>query len=212
MMSQCHDKVALLPPMLFAPAGYYKVLAGYRRAVIDVSMVYDKRMKSAHRYDIVDTRGELSLTVPVTKPGRRADGGKARWEDVTVSTHGSWWDVHRVTLESAYGRTPFFEFYFDVFKPFFAASQYVSGEYPLMSLVTASDACICQILGIDTKLSVALSPGDTPDMVDDLRAMDFKAVETAPYYQHRGNGAFAAGLSVLDAIFNIGPEAAALMR
>ena len=207
---------------------YFAAIAAHDRAVIDGTMPFDKRLKAAHRYDITDTRGPLSLTVPISKPLRPAtsscanDGSdvsgiksmnaKARWDEILISTHGSWWDVHRVTLESAYGRTPYFEYLFDDFKPFYAPAQYETGSYPLIALIAATTASICQMLGITTRLSVTPSPADpailqsTPNTILDLRRHDFTTDPCRPYYQHRG-AAFTPALSILDPIFNIGPTA-----
>ena len=57
----------LFAPQLFARVGYYAAMAGYTQAVIDTSLRYDKRFKSAHRYTIIDTRDNLDLTVPIKK-------------------------------------------------------------------------------------------------------------------------------------------------
>ena len=94
----------LLPPRLFGPVGWYAAMASGRRAVIDTAIRYDKRQKAVHRYDIADVRGPMQLTVPLGKP--HGCQGTPTWADAAVSTHDEWWLRHRVTLESAYGRTP----------------------------------------------------------------------------------------------------------
>ena len=107
LTTQPADKVALLPPQLFGSVAYYAAMAQYRKAVVDTSLRYDKRFKSVHRYSIADARGELRLTVPVSRPEGAFLAGNLTWRDVTVSAHGRWWEVHLQALESAYGRTPF---------------------------------------------------------------------------------------------------------
>ena len=51
--------IALLPPQYMAATGYYAVMAAYGHAVIDTAMTANKRFKSAHRCDIIDTQGPL---------------------------------------------------------------------------------------------------------------------------------------------------------
>ncbi|MDE7407886.1 MAG: WbqC family protein [Muribaculaceae bacterium] len=109
-----HEGIALLAPQYFGSIAWYAALASHSHAVIDCGMRFDKRMKTVHRCSIAGNDGPLALTVPISKPVSMT---RARWHDIEVSRHGQWWHVHRTALESAYGRTPYFEFYIDRFKP-----------------------------------------------------------------------------------------------
>ena len=110
---------------------------------MDWDTAFDKRDKATHRFTIADTRGRLDLTVPIAKPA----SSRCRWSEIGVSTHGAWWDVHRVALESAYGRTPYFEFYIDRFLPMLSVG--VTDRYPrLCDLASAWDEQIADILGL----------------------------------------------------------------
>lgn len=193
------DVTIELPPLLCADAGVYALVHVCGAAVTDSGMRFDKRFKAAHRLAIADTRGRLELTVPVAKPASH----DCRWSDVAVSPHGEWWDVHRVALESAYGRTPYFEFYIDRFRPMLTAG--VIGRFPkITDLSAAWDREIRRILclppamdgGAGTTDRITIDPGALP------------AFDMPPHYQVRsGKLGFIAGLSVLDLIFNLGPEA-----
>lgn len=198
--------IALLPPQYMAATGYYAIMAAYGRAVIDTDMTANKRFKSAHRCDIVDTQGRLTLTVPVDhQPGRRS------WSETDVSSHGRWWHVHRVSLESAYGRTPFFEFYYDRFKPLL--SQPGTLYNTVTELDTAADSVIRQILGIDTDIAYRMPENASDSIIKDYRNCDFKSAVPVEYYQVRSSKfGFVAGLSVLDLIFNVGPESPLVLR
>ncbi|MDE6308866.1 MAG: WbqC family protein, partial [Muribaculaceae bacterium] len=114
----------MLPPLLFPPVGYYqRIIAGDDA---DYAMRYDKRLKDTHRYTIASTRGALQLTVPIEHIWNGDADARQRptpltWGDIPLSTHNQWWDKHRVALESAYGRTPYFEFYIDRLLPLLSA-------------------------------------------------------------------------------------------
>ncbi len=196
----CHpDKVVLLPPVLFPCTDYYRCMAKYGRAVIDTSMRYDKRRKEVHRYDIADTRGRLSLTVPVSRPAGAFVAGNLCWNQVTVSDHGRWWEVHRIALESAYGRTPFFEFYIDRFAPLFSPEP-----RPVTDMVVEADVLIRDILGLEVQMLADVPEGC---VTDDFRRQ-LPVFDERPYWQVRQQQlGFVSGLSVLDLIFNLGPEA-----
>lgn len=153
---------------------------------------FDKRDKDTHRFTIADTRGKLQLTVPIAKP----KSSRIRWDEVEISTHGAWWDVHRVALESAYGRTPYFEFYIDRFLPMLTTG--VTERFPkLHALATAWDREIRDILGLTSDRT----EGDPMPHLG-------REISLKPYRQVRSDKlGFIAGLSILDLVFNLGPEA-----
>lgn len=186
-------------------------MSAFPRVVIDTGIAYDKRFKSIHRYSIADVRGALTLTVPVGHP---LPGGPRKWSRTLVSGHGHWPHVHLTSLESAYGRTPYFEFYIDRIAPLLTYS-----EISVTDFCMRADEVIRDILGLPT---VVLTPAEisateaadlTVDgpagVTDDLRsAGSVAAFAPAPYRQHRiSELGFIPGLSILDLIFNLGPEA-----
>lgn len=188
------DLTITLPLRYYGSVSYYAAMAAYGRCEIAVDDIFDKRLKEVHRCEVADTHGRVQLTVPISKPHGIL---RAKWGDIKLSSHGMWWHVHRVTLESAYGRTPFFEFYIDRFLPFL--NQGVMESYPtIASLDLAIDAVIREILLIETDVTTSLGG-------------EFSAVKLMPqlpYYQVReGRHGFIPDLSVLDLIFNLGPEA-----
>ncbi len=202
------SRAALLPPQLFGTVGYYALAARYAATAVDYGMRYDKRFKSVHRYAVADTRGRLELTVPVSK-----DSGTCTWAEVRVSAHGRWWEVHRTALESAYGRTPYFEFYIDRLLPLFAPRP-LSGDAAesVAGLCRRADGAVRGILGLPP--AVEMSGLSSRAAVDDYRRTDFAAV-CAPqtYWQvRRGTLGFVDRLSVLDIIFSLGPEAPLFFR
>ena len=196
------DRVAWLPPMLFAPADYYALMSAYPEVVVDTGMRYDKRFKQAHRYKIADTRGELTLTVPHSSPG-----AERTWDVTPVSSHGRWWDVHRVALESAYGRTPFFEFYIDRFLPLLAEPD---AEMTVGRLIRRADELVRSIVCPHVKAVYVAAPGG---IAADYRHIAFPTAAQETYYQVRSGAlGFIGGLSVLDLIFNMGPESPLILR
>lgn len=163
--------------------------------------LFDKRRKEIHRYTIADVNGLLTLTLPIIKPHGIP---KATWRDVKVSDHGQWWHVHRVSLESAYGRTPFFEFYIDRFSPFIS-SETVDRFSSVLDLNIAIDKEIESLLLLPDS-NIATSPTALQNALA-------TPIETATYWQPRQEKlGFISGLSILDLIFCLGPEAAIWIR
>lgn len=199
-----HGQKAVMPPQYFGSTGYYAVLAAYPEVYIDCGMRADKRFKTAHRCQIADTRGLLTLTMPVSHPH-----GPHSWAETAVSTHGHWPAVHLTALESAYGRTPFFEFYIDRLRPLFEAGQFEDPGRNVAEHDLRCDEALRRILGLDNNVSPATDAESLiNDGARDFRRHDFTAIKISQYYQVRADRlGFYPGLSILDLIFNLGPEA-----
>lgn len=175
--------------------------------------LFDKRRKEIHRYTIADVNGPLTLTVPIVKPHGKA---YARWSDVALSSHGEWWHVHRTALESAYGRTPFFEFYIDRFAPF-VSPEAVGRFRSILDYNRAIDAQIEELLllPITAASNGACGPVTAASFskAGFLPLPGFPGELCEPYWQPRAAQlGFIPDLSVLDLLFCLGPEAALWIR
>lgn len=196
----------ILPPMLCAPVEVYACVRAFGASANDYGRRFDKRFKLSHRFAIADTRGRLELTVPIAKP----ETSSCRWEDIRISGHGEWWDVHRVALESAYGRTPFFEFYIDRLLPMLTdgvTERFAS----LADLINAWDSWIRRVLLLPPAVqgnSSTVTDDNGTVRLEEATLADTKSLTLPSYWQVRADKlGFIAGLSVLDLIFNLGPEA-----
>lgn len=185
----------LLPTRLAPSAAYYRMMALHPGPVaICKGERFDKRCKEAHRFSIADTRGKLELTVPVNKPWGRT------WADTNVSLHGRWWEVMWSALESAYGRTPFFEFYADDFQPLLANPDRFT---TVADLNADFDRAIRRALGLEKEVTYV--PGGQPAAVEPFRP--------EPYWQLRHDTlGFIPDLSILDMLFNLGQETLLLIK
>ncbi len=198
-----HNRHLLLPMRYFGSIGYYALAAAFGSSGFDHSARFDKRQKSVHRTAVADTHGVVELTVPLVRP--HSEGGvRPLWRDVRISDHGDWWHVHRVTLESAYGRTPFFEFYIDRFLP-----MLTTGVVDRFSTVAALDGEIDRQIRSILLLPPAVEEA-SPESVrfDDALARNAQVIaEMDEYWQVRKERfGFLPDLSILDLIFNLGPE------
>lgn len=180
----------ILPCRLAPEPAYYRMMALHRGPVsVCCGERFDKRCKSAHRMRMADTRGALELTVPIEKPYGRT------WADTRVSLHGRWWEVMATALESAYGRTPYFEFYADDFLPIISDPESFT---TVAELNMRFDRAIRKAIGLDREPGIAPA-GSVPAEVEPWAP--------EPYWQvRREQLGFIPGLSILDMVFNLGPE------
>ena len=59
---------AVLPPQLFGAVEYYRLMSRFDSVFVDASMRFDKRMKSVHRFSIVDAPGVQTPPFRLTAP------------------------------------------------------------------------------------------------------------------------------------------------
>ena len=104
---------ALLSTTYFGPVQWYQKLNRHR-CIIEQ---HDNFVKQTYRNRcvIASANGPQTLTVPI----ERYDGMKCAMRDIRISDHGNWRHLHWQALVSAYGETPFFEYYADDIRPFF---------------------------------------------------------------------------------------------
>ena len=161
------------------------------RVTVSDGARFDKRYKDSHRFTIADTRGALSLTIPIASP----KAFPCRWSDIIISDHGRWTQTLPTALESAYGRTPYFEFYIDSLLPLSDAAPGAS----LTEFNRATESLLCQWFSLPAP---EYSAGD-----ERVTAVEMQPL-SQPYWQVRADTlGFIPGLSALDLLFNLGPEA-----
>ena len=171
------------------------------RPVIEVHETYHKQTYR-NRCKVMTANGVQQLSVPVVK----VNGNHTMTKDMAISPIEPWQQVHRRCLESAYKASPYFDHYYDFLRPVF--------ETRFERLIDLNDTALKAILKL---LKVNKEIVHTTDYVkvveDDFReAFSPKAtVDTQlfpEYYQVFNNKfPFAPDLSILDLIFNEGPEA-----
>ncbi|MDE7387928.1 MAG: WbqC family protein [Muribaculaceae bacterium] len=182
----------LILPTLFCPTpSYYRAIVRHQgQVIIDTATRFDKRRKQTHRCLLADARGPIELTVPIAKPYGPT------WDKVEISRHGEWWITARTLLESAYGRTPFYEFYADDFMPLLNPEDFTT----VADMNRRFDETIRRCLHIQADVTYqALNSADTREPGQE---------DVGPYWQVRADKfGYISGLSVLDLLFNLGPEA-----
>ena len=105
--------MVLLSTTYFGPVQWYQKLYRHGEAMIEVCESFQKQTYR-NRCLIATAQGVQALTVPV-------EGSKANRlvADLRISDHGNWRHLHWNAIRSAYGDSPFFEFYADDLARFF---------------------------------------------------------------------------------------------
>lgn len=192
---------ALLSTTFFGPVQWYQKLYRYDRVCIDQQETFQKQTYR-NRCLIATTQGIQALTVPVVH------GSNRLITSIGISDHGNWRHLHWQALQSAYGDSPFFEYYEDDIRPFFTERNWER------LIDYNDDICrkMCELLDIHPQFFPP-SSFNFPSSSDFRTAISPKhpqpdpEFQPRPYYQvYRQKHGFLPNLSILDLLFNMGPE------
>lgn len=184
---------------------YYAAMLRYGKVAIDLSEPFDKHHKHLNRMDIVGTNGCQQLSASLQKPNRRMAVG-----EVALSSHGNWRHTHWGALFSAYGRTPFFDYFADDLKQIYTDESIQT----IASLNLTLHAAVIDFLDLDIETVVIDNKNDLVAS-DALNLRDGVMTEQTlePYYQiWSSKFGFQPNQSILDLLFNVGREAVFVLR
>lgn len=146
------------------------------------------------------------LTIPVIGGNR-----KVKIKDVKIDYHQKWLNVHRRAIRSAYGKAPFYEFFFDYFD-----EEFQKREKFLFDLNFRLLTLCLKLLRMEPSITFSEQYIKEPEGdITDLRSVihpkrDFHLNNL--YRPHKYNQVFGAGfvanLSIIDLLFCEGPNSA----
>ena len=192
----------LLSTTYFGPVQWYQKL--YRSEAVEIEQ-WESFQKQTYRNRclIATTNGVQALTVPIER------GTSPLIKDIRISDHGNWRHLHWNALQSGYGESPFFDYYQDDIRLFFEKRWTF-----LLDFNEEIRLKMCELIDIQPQVGytkVFVNHGDSPhDLREGIQpkhpAPDADFVPK-PYYQvYQQKHGFLANLSILDLLFNMGPE------
>ncbi len=192
----------ILSSAYLGPVSYYMQLNRHETVWTEV---YDNYQKQSYRNrcTIASPNGTQTLSIPVVKPQE----GKALMKDIRISDHGNWRHLHWNALQSAYGGSPFFEFYADDFFPFYREKwDFLADFNEQLQLL------VCKLIGIvpdvrrTTRYEAAPQEG-VVDLRENIHPRLAPVEVSRNYYQvFASRLGFLPDLSIVDLLFNMGPE------
>jgi hypothetical protein len=194
----------VLPPAYFGPISYFMHFATDQEIQIDVHSHFEKQSVRS-RANILGANGKIKLIVPLAKWGNRT-----LMKDVLIDHSSNWQNVHLRSITAAYGNSPYFEHYAHHLQEFYSQKF-----EKLIDLDAASTQLLIDLIRLPSSFSNSATfiPKDTGAIVDHRSAFGRKPEAGTSIYQpylqvFTDRFPFMANLSILDLLFNLGPESA----
>ncbi len=206
------DRKIILSSAYFAPASYYSKFLISGEVHIEKHENFIKQTYR-NRCIIAGVNGSLALTVPV----KRGSFHKTAMKDLEIDYNTKWQANHWRTIESAYSSAPFFQFYADDIKPFFSVrtkflfdhNQHILDTMLKLTGIPANYTISKEYIKEDKTIEnydyrMKIRPKNQPD--DPI-------FRPHPYYQVFDDRlGFIPDLSILDLVFNAGPETTGILK
>ena len=193
--------MGLFTTAYFPCVSYMACFLADDEAMIEVYETYHKQTYR-NRCLVMTANGVEHLSVPVVK----VNGNHTMTKDIAISYTAPWQQVHRRCLESAYKAAPYFDHYYPYIEPLFSQK--------FERLIDLNDTALKAILKIlkikkeilHTEDYVRTTENDFREAFSPKKAVDPSLFPV--YYQvFNTKFPFAPDLSILDLLFNEGPNA-----
>lgn len=195
----------LLSTTYCGPVQWYQKLYRSEEVFMERQETFQKQTYR-NRCVIATTNGLQTLTVPVERSSSNLI------KDIRISNHGNWRHQHWFALMSAYNESPFFDYYQDDFRPFYERQYDFLYDFNM-------EIChkVCELIDIQPNIKETTFYRSVG--VKEFRIIDFRSAinpkhpaddaDFVPrrYYQvYERKQGFQPNLSILDLLFNMGPE------
>lgn len=195
--------ILVLPALYLPPISYFHILFRNEKNIEIEQFENYPKQTYRNRTKIATANGPLELFIPI-KHGLRTNRAIKETE---INYDHDWQRLHWLSIQTAYRSSPYFEYYEDEFAGFFTQ------KYPLLiDFNVQLIERILKILKINRKISFTKSYEVSCASSMDFRELIHPKKETVYKEQIKYNQTFLdkvgfiSDLSIIDLIFNQGPQ------
>ena len=202
----------LLSTAHFPPLQYISKIVNADSFYLESKENYQKQ-SYRNRHIIFGANGPITLSIPIVKG--RTPGSPIK--EVKIDSTDRWRSIHQRAIESSYRHSPFYEFYYDDLRVFWEKDWKFLYDLNLEILI-----CILELLELDINiLETSSFSREVEESGTDYRQRihpkkpwqddpEFISVEYTQNFSDRHG--FIANLSIIDLIFQTGPEAVGILK
>jgi hypothetical protein len=204
------NQPVILTTAYLPPLEYWVAIVQHNEVLIEAHENYQKQ-SYRNRCRIMGPNGIQDLNIPIAKSGQK----KTPITEVQIFDDGLWQKNHWKSIETAYNSSPFFLYYSDYFEDLYTQKPATLFEFNKAIMET-----VIEILELDVKLGITslfqkeyITATDLRNLIHPKQENKFhQQCAAQPYIQvFSERHGFAPNLSILDLIFNLGPDAEAYL-
>ena len=194
----------LFPTSYFPNVEYFTHLLRNKSVVIQTNETFPKQT-FRNRCVILNANGLQNLSIPV----ERESGHETLTKDIRISYAEDWHKIHLRSIESAYRRTPYYEYYIDALESILNKNHALLTDlnFELMEFLVAKTGLSCELKQTtsDEKISRELNDLVNPKIESSFQGKSYLQTFTERF-------GFQNNLSMLDLLFNEGPNAICVLE
>ena len=200
-------KPALLSTAYLPPIEYFYYLLKAEQIFVEQFETYPKQ-SYRNRCTVLSGNGELSLSIPVKK----VNGNHTLTKDVVFFDEEKWQQNHWRTIQIAYSASPFLLYYADELEIFYKQKYTNLLEFNLALTLT-----LCRLIGFNLDITLTKTfeknPGNFLDLRNRISPKKPNTIKSFPPYTQvfSDRYPFIPNLSIIDLLFNLGPETGAYL-
>ncbi len=192
----------LITDLFYLPSiEYFVAVLDHKEIIVDGTENYQKQTYRNRARILLSNKVE-TLSIPVF----RASKEKA-YKEIKIDYGQKWKNVHLRGIQTAYGKAPFFEFFFPYLEEIYNKNLTYLFDHNFELLTV----CL-KLLQLDTKVSIGLDHDNISDYVDKRGLINSKeefttrSIMSGYEYSQMFGVNFVPNLSVLDLLFCQGSE------
>jgi hypothetical protein len=201
MVHQTLNNKVIVPALYFGSIDYFILLYHSNKVLVEQFETYPKQTLR-NRCQILEATKTLDLSIPVIKSDSKI------FKNIEIDYSTNWDTLHQRAIYSCYKKSPFYDYY----EPYIA-ELYEKKTSSLFEFNVASIHLVEKLLTLTFKHSAS------PEYIKDEAFTDYRnsfkpskkkgLFRLKPYLQvFETETGFTSHLSILDLLFNLGPETA----
>ena len=206
------NRTAILSTAYLGPVQYFTKFMLYSKVYVEQHETYLKQSYRNRCY-IYGSNGRIPLVIPVKK----VYGNITKTKDVQIDYDTDWQRIHWNSIVSAYRSSPFFEYYENDLKSF-----YITREKTLFGLNQKMLLLMIDFLGIEAEIFLTESfnkeycdDSDFRGSINPKKRLAKEDNRFVPFKYHQvftEKHGFLSNLSIIDLLFNEGPNSGDIIR
>lgn len=188
---------------------YFSLVLDFDELLLEKHEHYVKQSFRNRTY-INTEHGKAPLIIPLTGKSNRASAGELR-----IDYSQKWVNNHWRTITSAYGKSPFFEYYCSDLDKILHSRCELLYDLNLQLLTMCLKWLRCPVQLKETLSYEKMYANEIKDLRNRLDAKNEETIRsnyTAISYQQVFGNSFVENLSIIDLIFCLGPEAGSIIK